>query len=472
MLVLLLADLYYSFLQHLSMPLDGDFAGGVVPEVGVKTILNDPFGISVITKNAFYPNPNRFFAHWSFYNFFNTVPICLQRFVSPIQSIYLASALLKIVLQFSIITLLSIYIRGTIKLRNLDFAIIALILTPLFQTNGYRSYMGIIDPSITYTFFYALPCGLALLFFLPFYLDSYHGIKIYNNKIILIVLFFYSFFIALNGPLIPGVILIVWLLYILYFCKKTYGLNNNASLKVTVLKTIKTVPKTYFFFFILTCLLSLYSLFIGRNNSIFIGETVSITERYSRIPFGLYSIVAQKIGFPLLIIAIITNIFLIKKYFINNETKKLLIFFKWIGLFSLLYIALLPLGGYKDYRPNIVRYDTIMPITIALMFIYGASTFQLINYFKGGRKNLYLGSLIAFSIIYTLADKPEFNKNECEILALEKIANSNENIILIESNCTVLAWKKILDPKESTLNGELLKSTRITKTKKLFYQKE
>lgn len=66
-LVRLLLDLSYSFVQHLSMPLDGDMAGGIVPSDEVKQVLSDPFGVSVIFKNAVYPNPNRFFAHWTFY---------------------------------------------------------------------------------------------------------------------------------------------------------------------------------------------------------------------------------------------------------------------------------------------------------------------------------------------------------------------------------------------------------------------
>ena len=57
-------------MQHYSMPLDGDMAGGIVPAEDVKLILNDPFGISVITDNAVYPNPNRYFAHWTFFTYF------------------------------------------------------------------------------------------------------------------------------------------------------------------------------------------------------------------------------------------------------------------------------------------------------------------------------------------------------------------------------------------------------------------
>ena len=167
--LLLLADLTYSFLQHYSMPLDGDMAGGIVPAEDVNPVLKDPFGFSVITENAVYPNPNRFFAHWTYFTYFNQVPILLQRFVSPFDSIYLASAIAKILIQLLILTLLAFYLTGRQKIFNADFLIAAILIVPLFQTNGYRSYMGIIDPTITYTFFYALPCAIILLFYLPFY---------------------------------------------------------------------------------------------------------------------------------------------------------------------------------------------------------------------------------------------------------------------------------------------------------------
>jgi len=196
---------------------------------------------------------------------------------------------------------------------------------------------------------------------------------------------------------------------------------------------------------ILFATFGLYALYIGKNNSIFLGETISISERYSRIPQGIFTVLTQKIGFPIVLIVIGINIFLLRRNIQNIETKKTLRIFRWIGLFSLAYILLLPLGGYKEYRPYILRYDTIMPITIGLIFIYSKSSFQLIKHFTGKRKYAYILLITLFTFIYTNADKPEFNKNEFEKLALLKISKSNDKIVFIESNCTVLSWGKITD---------------------------
>ena len=469
LLLLLLTDLTYSFLQHSSMPLDGDMAGGIVPAEDVKPILKDPFGVSVLTENAVYPNPNRHFAHWSYFTYFNRVPLLLQSFVSPIDSIYLASAIAKIIIQFLIMTLLAFYITGRQKLFNSDFLIAAILVAPLFQTNGYRSYMGIVDPSITYTFFYALPCALLLLFYLPFFFDSVYGTRKMKNLLVKIIVFVFGIFIVFNGALNPGIILIITLLFGL---KSYLQTDKNESFINRVIHTFKVVPKSHLFFFTLVSILSFYALYIGKNNSIFLGETISISERYSRIPQGIFTVLTQKIGFPIVLIVIGINIFLLRRNIQNIETKKTLRIFRWIGLFSLAYILLLPLGGYKEYRPYILRYDTIMPITIGLIFIYSKSSFQLIKHFTGKRKYAYILLITLFTFIYTNADKPEFNKNEFEKLALLKISKSNDKIVFIESNCTVLSWGKITDSTKSVLNGQLLKKWKITSDNKLYYQNE
>jgi hypothetical protein len=62
--------------------------------------------------------------------------------------------------------LIAFFISGSIL--KLDFLFAAILITPLFQTNGYRSYMGIIDPATTYTFFYALPTILILIYLLHY----------------------------------------------------------------------------------------------------------------------------------------------------------------------------------------------------------------------------------------------------------------------------------------------------------------
>ena len=67
-----------------------------------------------------------------------------------------------------------------------------------------------------------------------------------------------------------------------------------------------------------------------------------LLERYSRIPKGLFDQFTQKLGPPLLILIIIVNTLLITKQKQNSEVRKILNLLKWIGVFSLIYIILLP----------------------------------------------------------------------------------------------------------------------------------
>jgi len=471
LLLLIIADVSYSFVQHLNMPLDGDMAGGIVPGNDVRPVLEDPFGITVLTKNAVYNNPNRFFAHWTFYNYFKQVPVFLQNIVKPIDSVYLACALAKTGIQILLITLLAFFITGRRKILRKDFILAAILIVPLFQTNGYRTYMGIIDPCLTYSFFYALPCALLLLFYLPFFSTSFYKKAFTKNLFVLFFLVALSLFITLNGPLIPGVVLTISLVFIIKCWMDTYSTNKSMSHFQRAKVAFKIIPKSHLAFFLLISLLSIYSLYIGSNNSIFLKENVSLVERYSRIPVGLITILTQKIGFPILLLLIGVNLFIIIRGLKNTEGQKIISLFKWIGIFSLLYILLLPLGGYKSYRPNVIRFDTFMPITIGLIFMYGMSTFFIIRNIQGKNKKWYLVVITVFALIFTFADQPEFGKNDCEKVALEKIAQSTDNIVLIGSDCNLLSWEKITDPKVSELNGQLLKDWNITSDKKLYYQK-
>jgi len=466
----LISDIGFSFVQHLQKPLDGDMAECILPSKQYQQIFQDPLGIKVITQDASYPNPNRFFCYYIFSKYFKSIPIFLQSFTTPIESIYVASALAKILIQVFILLLLGFFITGKGNFFNKDSLIAMALITPLFQTNGYRSYMGIIDPAITYAFSYALPCAWLLLFYLPFYKASYFDKKFSPNKFILAILILFTFFITLNGPLNPGVIIIISILYIIHHFKLNYSASLPASTSQRIMIALKNIPKPYLFIFSLAGILSLYSLYLGNHSSLFQDVKIPISQRYLRLPEGIYYLVSQKIGYPLLLIIIGINAFLIYKFYKSEEGNKILNLLKWIGMFSLFYILLLPLGGYRTYRPDIIRYDTVMPITLALIFIYGLSTIFLLKNIKNKGNYVYLILVIAFSIVYTLADKLEPGRNKCEKESLTRLANSKENTVFLNSDCTVMSWEKITDSTASSFNGELLQYWGVTKEVKHYYQ--
>lgn len=458
LLFFLLADVGYTFYQHLQIPLDGDISGGVIPTAVTNQIFEDPFGLKVIRDNAVYPNPNRFFAHRTFSGYFLHAPFLFQKYVSPIESIYVSAAFAKILIQVLMTLLLAYLITGIRNIFDIRCIIAMALITPLFQTNGYGSYMGIIDHSITYTFFYALPCSVLLLFYLPFVKTFF-----YENEapgiLLKCCLAGLAVILPFSGPLIPGILLIAAVLYFASLLKnKTMPSSDE----------IKKSRSFFSFLFILAGLLSAYSLYLGTHNSIFTGESLSLSERYKKLPEGVYYLLTQKIGFPVLLGMLIFNFYLVRKHFPGAEGKKIISLFKWAGLFAILYILLLPMGGYKSYRPYILRYDTFLPVTILLFFLYGISSYFLIKNFN---RKWYLLPVLALSAIFTFADKPEPGKNTCEKNALTILSLSDENPVLLPNDCTVMSWKKISDPHNSEQNAQLLNFWGITKSMKLYYQK-
>jgi hypothetical protein len=472
LLLLLLADIHYSFKQYYTQVLDGDIAACLVPANDIQPILDDPLGIHAILNNETYANTNRFFCQWTLKEYLTATPLFLQKFVDPIESVYLSSAIAKTLIQVVLIILLAMAITGTKNVFKLEFIFAAVLITPFFQTNGYRDYIGIVDCSITYVFFYAIPCAFLFLYFLPILQQFYHERKSKYQLLIKILWIPLAFGVCLGGPLNPGVVLVFSLLIGFYYLKN--GIANSTSKNIInkIMDAIRMVPKDYWFYLSPVCLLSLYSLFLGSYNSLTIESQIPLSEMYLRIPQGIFNILTQKLAFPILLGMLILNSLLISYKFSSPEGKKIVTIFKWIGVFALCYILLLPLGGYREYRHYIVRYDTIMPITLALLFVYGISTLYLIKNMGPGLRFVYLPIVVAVWLVFTLADKPWYNINGCERAALEEIAASKESVVELNHDCTIVAWGKFKVPEESELNARLFVIWGITKEKKLYYQKE
>lgn len=461
---LLCADLTYSFLQYLHQPLDGDMAWNIVPAEEVESILNDPLGLGAVVHGHTYPNPNRFFCHWIFRAYLGEVPLLLQGGVPQIDSVYLACAISKVLLQALLLFLLAAYATGHLDPRRLDVLGAAVLIAPLFQANGYRSYMGIIDPSTTYTFFYALPCAFLLLYFLPLFLHqcqgrvSEQGARGYWWWTIPM-----SFIVCLSGPLNPGAALVALVLLVGRPFIRTYQQGGGG---VTVF--LRSLPAAQVPFLVPVALLSMYSLHLGQYNSITINTSIPLADRFAQLPMGIYYQFTQKLGFPVLFALIGINLGIIARTDASVNGRRLVSMAKWIGAFALLYMLLLPFGGYREYRPHVLRYDTIMPITLALLFLFAASSLRILNGLSA-RRWWYPLLLLAGAVVFTVADEPSFDGDRCERAALEVIAASKEQVVALEQPCSVLDWEQRQDPKASELNARLLLKWRIIDREKLYF---
>lgn len=469
----LLFDISYSFVQYYTGPIGGDIAEVVIPQKdnGYYQALHDPFGYDILTKNESYGNPNRFFAHSLTSNYFLYIPKILQNFTTPINSIYLSIAFSKIATHLLFLVLFFYYILDTKFRVSKENLLIACLSTPFFQTYGFNRYIGIIDQSVVYNFFYALPTALFLIAFFPvyrFFVFNKSTETIPYWKKTLLILFVPV--ITLNGPLIPGIVVVTFILFSIYSLIRIYKSRKEKSSWIQRLNPFNLTP-FLFVLLIAFVLFSLFSLYLGQYNSLNKLNQISLLDRYSRLPLGLYYILTQKIGYFLLLISIGINFLVLHYSGSEIHKQKAFTLLKWIGLFSLFYILLLPLGGYRSYRSNIIRYDTILPITLFLIFVFVYSSFILLNLTNFKHKtffNLYLILLIGF---YTFSDQLNPEGNKCERNLLTQLSKSKENKINLPSDCLIMEWNSVQDYKQSELNARLLKHWGVTDSLVLYRQK-
>lgn len=468
--VFFLGDLTYSFLQYYYIPLDGDISAGVVPSSFVQQLLDDPFGFHLLSTGEKHVNPNRFFAHFFFKEYMQKVPVFLQKLTDPITSVYLSCALMKIMIHFLVIFILSALISGTRNILDKKFLIGAALIIPLIQSNGYWEHIGIIDQSITYTFFYALPVVLLMFYLMTLYQTVYRNEVQKTGLLKSLLILFFAVVLPLSGPLIPGLVLIIATLTGIYYLQNRDRKGNLFSFS-NLLSALGRIPFPVFLLLVPACIVSLYSLFLGRFDLNYNSETIPIADRYLKLPLGIYYQISQSLGVPLLLIIIGVNYFLIKRQFNDAEGQKIIGSLKWIGIFSVIYLLLLPLGGYRPYRPNILRYDTFMPITIALLYFYGKSSFFLIQNLKLRFRTNYLIGLFVLFAIFINSDHLETEEYHCERKALDFLINSPDEITILPGDCNIMSWADpFTEPKRSELNAEILQFWGITKEKKLYYQ--
>lgn len=466
--VLLLLDTGFSFLQHYNATLEGDLPGIVYPSSSYQKVLDDPFGFSVIKNGESYPATNRYFAHQIMYSYFRSVPLWLQNFVSPIDSIYLSNAIIKTIIQLLLIYLLAIFVTGKAAIMHEKVLMAMVIIAPIFQATGYHEYFGIIDGSITYTMFYALGNLLILFFLLPFVFKYYYQKDIKFNLFISVGLLLLALVIAFHCATNSGVILVLCPFIVLLFWYKSFRKSDSKTIIGRAIHSITKIPKPIFYFFTLISLFCLYSFYIGTFNSENTWVAVPLSDRYVKLVSGLGSLVTFKLGQFLFFAILSFNVFFLFKQKKSEERDRIIQFFWIVIAFVVVYTLLLPLGGYRSYRPLIIRRDTIMPVLLALMVVYGMTSLFLYANFKPMVKKIYVVAIAAFLLVLTNADKLKGNRNNCERMALQEIALSTEDKIIIHADCSVMSWRKSNDFNTSDNAAHMLHYWRITNEPKWY----
>ncbi len=253
LVLFLVADFTFAFLQFYNMPLDGDMTGGIIPASDVKSVLNSPLGFDVFIKHKNYPNPNRYFSHASFKLYFSTVPFFIQRFTDPITSLYLSCAIVKLFLLMGLIFVFSCFINRFNGIFNLYFLKIMVFITPLFQLNYYKMDIAIIDKSTLYCFFYAIPFLFFLLYLMPFVKSLFLQNKESIPFFIKIFWIPFALAISLSSPLNPGISLVFSLIIFGVIFFKNFKSNLDTNFFHKLYFSFKSIPNYYWFYLVPLC---------------------------------------------------------------------------------------------------------------------------------------------------------------------------------------------------------------------------
>lgn len=145
---------------------------------------------------------------------------------------------------------------------------------------------------------------------------------------------------------------------------------------------------------------------------------------------------------------------------------------RWIYLFAylfcLFYILLLPLGGYRGYRPEIIRYDTFLPVTLILIFLFMYGCIQIFTYFKWKNWMVY-APFVLICLVFTIKDKPGFYQNETERAMLLQISEDTHQKVMLPYPVQVISWHPLKDEAASVLIGKMLYKYHVTDKPKVFF---
>lgn len=298
-----------------------------------------------------------------------------------------------------------------------------LIGTLLMQHFALYEQIGIIDHAITYVFFYAFTMigHLLLLLMLKYCAENFKLThSIFFLTISWLTVFSGSINYAINIILIP-------LLFLFYTNK-----SNSKLLKITL---------------VISWLFGFVSLLVSFQNNENM-EQIGILSRYVLSIKGYIKILFLNIGWLLLLFFLSFQFYLFHKLKTNVFNNRLI---QFVVISIFLYGLFIPFGGYRPYRPFIIRYDVIIPISLTIFGLIIYLNQNLLD-FQLYRKGLFTFCLLLFIFQFI---KPYTPNNIEEKVLLKEIETSKSSIINIREGSQLLVWDKLEKWQEKDLNSFL-----------------
>ncbi|GGB67990.1 hypothetical protein GCM10007424_04960 [Flavobacterium suaedae] len=468
--IVLIGSLVHSYIQYSKSTIDGDVSRIVVSAPPYDKVLKDPLGLSAL-KGEEYGATNRYTAHLIMSEYFLNIPLFLQNFVSPVQSVFLSIYLMKFLTHLLLLFLISYYVSAWNNFSWKSIIIAAVLINPLFYTgsSSIKEYMAIIDPAITYVMFYALPFCALLLFLLPFYKYLFTG-KLSSSPLFIISWIVFAGFLVFFGPLTaPMLIVAITVIFGYIFIK---GFLSDYKIN-TAFNAVFKMRRSVLILFIITLLFSFYSMYIGTKNieNIYV-EQVSLTERFIKLANGIVdAFLKPKSGLLFVVLLCIINLTVTYKYYKENYKNQLKITLLLI-VFSVLYTLLLPLGGYRFYRPLIVRRDTLFPVLIIIYYIWGTTSIVLLKHLPKTKTTIFCICATVLFVFFEVKNKKNAS-NICQQESMIILSESKSNVVKLERNCILGLWSFNTEKEGSKDVAKLLKHWNITPGREvLFYYDE
>lgn len=427
----LACDLLVSAYHYYNLGIDGDLPKIGLPYRWYEDVMQDPFGFDAVLNSKTYSGAGRYMCHWwTVFWMHNVYGIIFSFVKNPIVSIYLCTTAIAMMVHLFFVILVWRYVSVVVTLSRIQSLIVLCIATIFIQYGNYYHSFGIIDRSPSYIFFYALQLLFFALWAFPFF-TAYHKNKFTLHPVIHLFWVFFSVYLAFSSVLTQPVWFVVCLLMFI-----AYVLSSPSSLWRQFL-----LSKTILFHFVWFLLICIYAFYVSKFNNEKTNVT-TLSERYLLLLKGIYYWMFYSPVIPIVLCWLGLNFFLIHRFF-NSITWN---FFKyqamWIGLFVFCYIVLLPMGGYRSYRPFIIRYDTIMPVTLGLIYLIASSSVYLLKNIVNRKFNIYYGiCLIGIGLIFTNADKDlELNSNDCQHQVMYYLYQSTDTLVPLPTHCNVGTW--------------------------------
>ena len=237
---------------------------------------------------------------------------------------------------------------------------------------------------------------------------------------------------------------------------------------------IKKMDRRMYLFLIPISILALYSTFLGTYDNAYREVQPSLKALYLILPKGIWNYFFESLYYLIILFLLLINYLIIFfKYKNEPQSKRIVNLYKFLLVFAVIYILFLPFGGYRPYRPFILRFETCLPITILSMITIAYGFLFIVRKLLNEKwtyylKIIYPSVFLLITMFFTFRDGIQI-RNECEKLSLYIIANSEEDVVVLENDCAVVGWGPIYNPEDSKHYGELLYLWKITDKPKLYY---